>query len=845
MKYFLFKGFKESLQQLIQWGASNRIAGEKTKQLIADISLNGKELDYDPFLAYHVTNHGESRIKHCVKYDVGDAHRIITIKDNGICAICFVGKHSDCDKWLDANNGLKLSVNNKNQLEPMYESEDIELPEKRITGISDYSGGKLYAKLSARYYDQIAKDVNRTILLEFEKLSSIVEDEEIMELACKIEENEKQNMFYDVFVLLKNSKIDEAKKRIDLYKSERALIENMTEEELIQITEGDGVIDLSNFDSELIQHLMQTMNYQQWMLFMHPDQSAIVDEDFSGPAKVKGVSGSGKTAIVVRRAVRLAKKYKNNKILILTLNRALAKLINELVTVVCPSDYRNDIIVKSFWELCLDLLLEYEPQNKKIYQEITWKTKENIDEIWEEYYNCRNNNNDASVLMPVHHSLMSRSVYPFEYLKQEMDWIRSALHPNERDEYLTIERKGRTEPFDREYREFILTGLRSWEQKMSDIGVIDYLGLTTALMKHYESLTTRFRCVLIDEEQDFGTIELSIIRRLVSLGENDIFLTGDFAQRVSIKHRVYTKANIILGSRIKKIIKNYRNSREILDAAFNVLSSNVDIKSIKDEDLELLRPEYADLSTNKPLLMNSDSLDLEIASAIEYLNGKLGENQKGCIAICGASLTYVKNIGQILKIDVLDGTTSISNSKVFLSDLEQTKGFEFDSVCIVNCTKGIIPNESLPKEEMYFDVCKLYVAMTRAKLEMIISYSGQLSDIFNASSEYFLLSSWHEHVKVKNIATLPPIWEVNSPVDRYVLNMTGKEFVYSKNAMGVSRELQEKMLLHITGVSKSIDGKDVEWKSIKEVLFERNQANIAQLFGAQKTYKEFMDLFGR
>ena len=101
MKYYLLKDFKESLQTLMQYGGSHRLAGEKAKSLIANITLNGNELNSDPFAGLKLTKWGENRIKHCVKYDLSDYDRLITIKNNGICAICFVGKHDDSENWLE------------------------------------------------------------------------------------------------------------------------------------------------------------------------------------------------------------------------------------------------------------------------------------------------------------------------------------------------------------------------------------------------------------------------------------------------------------------------------------------------------------------------------------------------------------------------------------------------------------------------------------------------------------------------------------------------------------------------------------------------------------------------
>jgi superfamily I DNA and RNA helicase len=71
---------------------------------------------------------------------------------------------------------------------------------------------------------------------------------------------------------------------------------------------------------------------------MHPEQERCVDVDFSASSKLLGVSGSGKTCVLVKRAVRLANKYPSEKVLVVTLNRSLANLIKELVDVVAVGD---------------------------------------------------------------------------------------------------------------------------------------------------------------------------------------------------------------------------------------------------------------------------------------------------------------------------------------------------------------------------------------------------------------------------------------------------------------------------------------------------------------------------
>ena len=45
-----------------------------------------------------------------------------------------------------------------------------------------------------------------------------------------------------------------------------------------------------------------------WMTFLHPDQAALVRRTFTGPARISGPAGTGKTVVGLHRAVHLAQR---------------------------------------------------------------------------------------------------------------------------------------------------------------------------------------------------------------------------------------------------------------------------------------------------------------------------------------------------------------------------------------------------------------------------------------------------------------------------------------------------------------------------------------------------------
>ena len=220
---------------------------------------------------------------------------------------------------------------------------------------------------------------------------------------------------------------------------------------------------------------------------------------------------------------------------------------------------------------------------------------------------------------------------------------------------------------------------------MRDVGVIDYLGLTSALAKHLPKVQQEYSHILVDEAQDFGTTELTVVRRMVKEGPNDIFLCGDIAQTILPKHRSLSDAAIRSPIR-ERIQKNYRNSREILKAAYEVLKNNLSEDMLDSEDLEILDPRFANFSGSTPMALMSATLQEEIAYARAYAATALkGGAKTVCLAFAGFSARDVNGFAGKCGVVALDGTYDPKIDSLVFCDLEQTKGYEFDTLIILNC----------------------------------------------------------------------------------------------------------------------------------------------------------------
>jgi hypothetical protein len=433
------KDFIQSLNVLYRKGGPDQKKGERV-----DMILSKARRGSEPFHGLIVTK--ETRIDHCVKYELSDGYRLVTIQDNKMLLFCFVGQHDHAEKWIERHKGKKLIVNKNGEIDEVksYDAYDIN------DTIVPKSNKKLLDEIGEDnkvYIGKMADDIEiytDLLRLTFETEGSIIES------SCnRIGDEVKRDNVLKVLMSIKKGDTDNAIKIIDVLKESSKELSKLNERQILSLKDGECIKEIKS-DEHLarILKVIESPHYQEWMLFMHPEQQAIIDTNFDEPALLSGVSGSGKTCIVVHRAIRLAEEIADKHILILTLNRSLAKLISDLLDYSCTdSEVRNRILCKSFFDICREMLIEFEPENSKCYDFITWKMNEHIDNIWREFYRCEANNDDANVLFRLHKTLLVRRLRAEDYIRQEFDYARCLHNYND---YLKVEREGRAIPLLRQ-----------------------------------------------------------------------------------------------------------------------------------------------------------------------------------------------------------------------------------------------------------------------------------------------------------------------------------------------------------------------------------------------------------
>ena len=823
----LTKEFHQRVSSLYKLGGRNRNIFAKVQSLLGGIKEEGEKA----FNQFSVTNHGESRIKSCVKYDLGQGFRLVTVKRDRIIWMLYVGDHEDTDKWITRNSGWTPVRASDGSIRTVRKSANFE--EHDMGGPVVPGSEKLVTRFEDQsYYEKFLGLLSSVLAIEVASLDGDTEESQIKRIAGQVNDKELQNTVVSVLISLLEDNRIQAQDLIDLHLGMATEEEQWEAEDFIKIKHGDEIISVKENTveyEEALNHLAQKGNSLDWLLFMHPEQSNVVDKNFPGPAQLSGVSGSGKTCVAIRRALRLAEFNPDAKLLIVTLNKSLVGLIKRLISLSAKTkNIEDQIEIISMFELSQKLIINVGNRDIRLFGESTDRLNEDIDKVFREYYRQWLNNSDGSVLLHVHKILTSNNINAEAYIREEFDWIRSALPISKRSEYLDLQRTGRKFPLQKDIRVEILKGLELWEKKMTDVGIVDYLGLATEVHSFIDDLTPVYDHVLVDESQDFGTTELAIINAITKKGENDLFLCGDVAQSVLPKKRSLREANIELAGGKEKIIKNYRNTRQILRLAYEIILNNLSEDQLHGTDgaLEILDPEYANRSLNEPVLLKANSLSEEITYAKKMLEDLCYQNvnHNGCIVLAGFKNSEVKNYSEKVGIPVLDGNLDPLSEPLVISDLEQAKGYEFDTVVIVNCEKGVLPADGIPEDEVYRSACQFYVSMTRAKNDLYLSYHKSPSQWLE-NTIHLYRTDWSEIESLSGVnlleipARLPETQYSDTNQDLYS-DMTGLDFIYSEYAIGMTVEQQDRLinLVDGKGLFSSEKRARIKWKDMRSLL---------------------------
>jgi superfamily I DNA/RNA helicase/mRNA-degrading endonuclease RelE of RelBE toxin-antitoxin system len=472
-------------------------------------------------------------------------------------------------------------------------------------------------------------------------------------------------------------------------------------------------------------------NMEEWMLFLAPFQRSLTLREYNGPARVRGVAGSGKTVIALHRARFLTRKLNgvDRKVLFLTFGNRLPGMNSHLFARLTGQGLEMDRFqCLTFHQLCGHLLNRVGAHHD-LNPEVS-----------------------SSALVHAiggvrsHLNLPKLFGRPTQFFQDEISYAIKGRNVRTLDEYLRLNRTGRGTALNPAERQAMFAVYESYQNELGLAGKCDWDDLILQTLQLLESGKIQglpYAHIVVDEIQDLSEASMRLVRLLVPPSENDLFLVGDGMQRIYPGGYALARLGIDITGRSTLLRRNYRNTQQILRAAHAVIEKARFDDMEENEENPAVEPEYSVRQGAVPSLKGFVSPDMElqrIAKEISRLRDETGY-QPGDVAILYRHSSPYKELiparfqSSFPISEITKEPASYFGPALKYTTFHSSKGLEFKVVFVVGVTDALfVPKDdgTLEGEELadYLERERrlLYVAMTRARDLLYLTYSrGQPS----------------------------------------------------------------------------------------------------------------------
>jgi hypothetical protein len=436
----------------------------------------------------------------------------------------------------------------------------------------------------------------------------------------------------------------------------------------------------------------------QWRVFLHPTQRKLATKDFSGPVRVLGGAGTGKTVLAMHRAKWLAERWvpgDGKKVLFTTFTKNLALDIAENLRSFCRSETIERIEVKN-----LDAWVFGYLRGRKYEHRIVYDRTGEAREPWQK-------------ALAVQEGSLGLSD---EFYETELEQVILAQGITTKDEYRTARRAGRGTILNRAKRDAIWPVFEEYRQQLSSRKlkeVDDAYRDAANLLAGGTPLP--YSTIVVDETQDFGPQALRLIRAMAPEGRNDLFFVGDGHQRIYTRNKAaLSRCGIDIRGRARKLYINYRTTDEIRRHALAYLEGCEidDLDEGSDENKK-----YKSLSHGPSPFMERAGNSEEAGQILLRHLAEWREPEGLATCIICPSQAFRDHFSELCRqqgyetgLIGINDTSAAQPERLWFSTMHRAKGLEFDQVIAISQLKLNDPvEESADRRRL------LYVALTRSK----------------------------------------------------------------------------------------------------------------------------------
>ena len=449
--------------------------------------------------------------------------------------------------------------------------------------------------------------------------------------------------------------------------------------------------------------------WDKWTVFLHPTQRQVVERDYSGPFRVSGTAGTGKTVVAIHRAAYLARANAESRVLLTTFSDVLADALRTK----------------------LRRLLHNEPRLMERVEVAS------IDTVGERLYRAQIGTPEVATreeIQEILDSRMGENNFSPRFLLSEWESVVDAWQLDSWEDYRDIRRIGRRTRLPVDRRSMLWTIFEQLKAELRERGLVTRAEMFRLLTKNLEEhRNPPFDFAVVDEAQDIGVAQLRFLAALGGDRSNSLFFAGDLGQRIFQTPFSWKALGVDIRGRSRTLKLNYRTSHQIRTQADRLLGPEV---TDVDGNVEERRGAVSAFNGEPPVIRLFDSEEEENEAVGLWLRER---REKGVRA--SESGVFVRSEKELdrarravrdadLPFRMLDEGAEKEKDGVSISTMHLAKGLEFRAVVVMACDDEVLPlqerietvGDDAELEEAYdTERHLLYVSCTRARDYLMVT----------------------------------------------------------------------------------------------------------------------------
>lgn len=506
---------------------------------------------------------------------------------------------------------------------------------------------------------------------------------------------------------------------------------------------------------EDIQQKLDEGDFRAWKVFLHPAQQRLATRSYSGPARVSGGPGTGKTVVALHRVRHLAQQLgpgTDRPILLTTFTKNLATDLRLRLESLLEPNLLARVDVAHIDQLAARVISENAPRTSR--RRIDAATaRARISEVCLEHDDHR---------------------WSAEFLYDEWDQVILGQGLTTRREYFEARRAGRGTPLTRPERDRVWKLIEQLTARLDD-DRIETWGQAAQRAARYEVARAesvngvgisssrptegsgtryrhhRFRHVVVDEAQDLSPAHWTMLRAMVAPGRDDLFVAGDTHQRIYDNQVTLGTVGVHVRGRASRLTLSYRTTREILIRATGIVAPGTVSYDDLDDGTDTVAGYRSVLRGPDPDFIEHATWDEELSALAVALHRWRNElavdaagrpGPRGSIAVCVADRDLVTAVITRLAAEGISTAELTKDGPqgggdVHVGTMHRFKGLEYQRLAVAAAREGVVPRASIEQyrhtdphrftREERKDRSLLFVAATRARDTLRVSWHGEPS----------------------------------------------------------------------------------------------------------------------